>query len=189
MSLDNSYIAEQLTHIDKCLFQQVSPHHCLGAVWGTRHQKKNNQNVQPIIMNNKKESESSSSLEANKNNQPAAVMDKFAPIRAFIDQFNCVSFVVQATILENLGLKPAERARIIRKWIEIAQECRKYKNFSALNAIVQGLNTQCASRLEKTWNEVPGEIKAQFNELTEMFSQDQNQRIFREILMKVSFAL
>jgi hypothetical protein len=201
MSLDNNYIAEQLTYIDKCLFQEVSAHHCLGAVWGQRHQKKNNQSVPPVIMSNSRvtvTSESSAGTPlttSSLNNEtsvsaspppPTTIIDKFASIRAFIDQFNCVSFVVQATILERIGLKPVERARIVRKWIEIAQECRKYKNFSALNAIVQGLNTQCVSRLEKTWNEVPGEAKAQFNELTEMFSQDQNQRIFREILMKVN---
>lgn len=29
------------------------------------------------------------------------------------------------------------------------------------------------------------DLKMQFNQLTEMFSQDQNQKIFREILMKV----
>lgn len=33
------------------------------------------------------------------------------------------------------------------------------------------------------------ELKAQFNDLTEMFSQDQNQKIFRDILMRVSFEI
>jgi hypothetical protein len=38
--------------------------------------------------------------------------------------------------------------------------------------------------LEKTWSEVPAESKAHFDDLTEIFSQEQNQKIFREILIK-----
>lgn len=208
MSLDSKYIAEQLTYIDKCLFERVCAHHCLGAVWGTRHQKQyQKQDSASILRPNVSDQIDSGNISvessSNKSSSPSSVVvidspplsqqssqqapDKFASIRAFIDQFNWISFVVQATVLDNRAdLRPVERARIIRKWIDVAQECRKYKNFSSLNAIVQGLNTQCVSRLEKTWNEVPSDVKAQFNELTEMFSQDQNQRIFREILMKVN---
>lgn len=135
MSIDSVYFAEQLTFIDKCLFQKICAHLCLGGVWSTRYQKNKND------------------LNKSGNSTPL-LSDKFASIGAFIDQFNIVSFVVQATVLENVELKSVERARIIRKWIEIAQACRNYKNFSSLNAIVQGLNTQCVSRLEKTWNEI-----------------------------------
>jgi hypothetical protein len=179
MSLDNTYIAEQLTYIDKCLFERVNAHICLGAVWGTRHQKQHAVKQPVVTVVNNASTDSTPVVTTSQQ------IDKFAANNACTDQFNCVSFVVQTTILERIDLRPAERARIVKKWIEIAQECRKYKNFSALNAIVQGLNTQCVSRLEKTWAEVPSEARAQFNELTEMFSQDHNQRIFRDILMKV----
>lgn len=138
MSIESNYFAEQLTYVDKCLFQKVCAHHCLGAVWSTRYQKTVKQNRL-------------SNLTASTN----SVNEKFASIRAFIDQFNCVSFFVQATILEKVDLRPLERAKIISKWIEIAQACKKYKNYSSLNAIVQGLNTQCVSRLQKTWDQVP----------------------------------
>lgn len=136
MSIESYYFAQQLTYIDKCLFQKICAHLCLGGVWSTRYQKHNNKETKE------------------NNNRMAVLSDRFASIGAFIDQFNIVSFIVQATVLENTDLKPNERAKIIRKWIEIAQACRNFKNFSSLNAIVQGLNTQCVSRLEKTWNEV-----------------------------------
>jgi hypothetical protein len=138
MAIESNYFAEQLTYVDKCLFQKVCAHHCLGAVWSTRYQKTVKQN--PLCK-----------LTASNN----SVNEKFASIRAFIDQFNCVSFFVQATILEKVELSPAERAKFISKWIEIAKACKKLKNYSSLNAIVQGLNTQCVSRLQKTWDEVP----------------------------------
>ena len=185
MLIDSNYFAQQLTYIDKCLFQNVVAHHCLGSVWSTRYQKTTANNkittATSLISNNSdlngnylnggdsslllssRTSMSTSPTNTNTNttnmsasvNSTPVLSDKFASIRSFIDQFNCVTFVVQATILDRVDLKPHERAKIIKKWIEIAQECRKYKNFSSLNAIVQGLNLQCVSRLEKTWNEIP----------------------------------
>jgi hypothetical protein len=139
MSIDSNYFAEQLTYIDKCLFQKICAHLCLGGVWSTRYQKNKSYG---------------SAAATDPTKSTPILSDKFATIGAFIDQFNIVSFIVQATVLESVDLKPHERAKIIRKWIDIAQVCRNYKNFSSLNAIVQGLNTQCVSRLEKTWNEV-----------------------------------
>ena len=170
MLVDSNYVAQQLTYIDKCLFQNICAHHCLGSVWSTRYQKtvknstpntatsliSNNSDLNGNYLNGGGDALLLSRISpANSNMSTPTLSDKFAHIRSFIDQFNCVSFVVQGTILDTVDLKPFERAKIIKKWIEIAQECRVYKNFSSLNAIVQGLNTQCVSRLEKTWSEVP----------------------------------
>lgn len=164
MLIDSNYFAQQLTYIDKCLFQNVCAHHCLGSVWSTRYQK-TVKNITPNLVSNNSDLNGNyingggdalllPKTSSNSNLLTPTLSDKFASIRSFIDQFNCVSFVVQGTILDKIDLRPSERAKIIKKWIEIAQECRIYKNFSSLNAIVQGLNTQCVSRLEKTWNEV-----------------------------------
>ncbi|CAF0979697.1 unnamed protein product, partial [Brachionus calyciflorus] len=175
MSLESMYIAEQMTYLDKTYFQKICPHKCLGAVWGTRYQKNN--------VGKNKMTMSSNSNNSNSMLTPA-LSDKFAQFTPFIEQFNLVSYFVQSTILEKIDLKPAQRAKIIRKWIEIAQCCRQLKNFYSLNAIVQSLNTQCISRLEKTWSEVSNEAKHQIEQLTEIFSQDGNQQILRDILMK-----
>lgn len=147
MSIDSNYLAEQLTYLDKCIFQRVCAHQCLGSVWGTRYQKTPKQQQQQQNQNLVTSTHS--------NTLTPTLSDKFATIRSFIDQFNRVSFIVQSTILDKVDIKPTERGKIIKKWIEVAQACRRFKNFSSLNAIVQGLNTQCVSRLEKTWNEVP----------------------------------
>lgn len=183
MQIDSQYLAEQLTYIDKCLFPKVCAHLCLGGVWSTRYRKNTATDLNGDVSRNTGAS-SPTTLSVNSNNSAPVLSDKFASIGAFIDQFNCVSFVVQATVLENVDLKPSERAKIIKKWIEVAIACRGFKNFSSLNAIVQGLNTQCVSRLQKTWNEIPSEYKLQFEELTKMFSEDQNQKEFRSILAK-----
>jgi ral guanine nucleotide dissociation stimulator-like 1 len=155
ISIDSIYFAEQLTFIDKSLFQKVFAHHYLGSIWSTRNKKVAKHNISSSIsipLNSSGHNLDSTTII--KTSIPV-ISDKFASDRAFIDQFNCVSFVVQAKVLDKPELKPVERAKIIKKWIEIAQMCKNYKNFNSLNAIVQGLNTKCVSRLTKTWNEVP----------------------------------
>lgn len=47
--------------------------------------------------------------------------DTAATVTATVDQFNAVSFRVQSTILVDTELKPSQRARLIVKWIDIAQ--------------------------------------------------------------------
>ena len=42
-------------------------------------------------------------------------------VTATVNQFNAVSFRVLSTVLADVDLKPAQRARTIAKWIEIAQ--------------------------------------------------------------------
>jgi len=180
MQIDSQYFAEQLTYIDKCLFPKVCAHLCLGGVWSTRYRKTTTTSTAAV---NDELARSGNGTSSPTNSTPL-LSDKFASIGAFIDQFNCVSFFVQATVLENVDLRPSERAKIIKKWIEVACGCRAYKNFSSLNAIVQGLNTQCVSRLQKTWAEISSENRSQFDELTKMFSEDQNQKEFRSILAR-----
>ena len=73
------------------LFKRVVPHQCLGAVWARR---------------------------ARKVGQGSTVAGS---VLATIDQFNRVSLRVIATILKNPDLKTAQRMKILKKWIEIAQ--------------------------------------------------------------------
>ena len=67
------------------------PHQCLGAVWARRARKEG------------------------KGNTVAGT------VLATIEQFNRVSLRVIATILKHTDLKPTQRAKIIQKWIDIAQ--------------------------------------------------------------------
>ena len=67
------------------------PHQCLGAVWARRARKEG------------------------KGNTVAGT------VLATIEQFNRVSLRVIATVLKHTDLKTSQRAKIIQKWIEIAQ--------------------------------------------------------------------
>ncbi|XP_077986329.1 ral guanine nucleotide dissociation stimulator-like 1 isoform X2 [Glandiceps talaboti] len=105
-------------------------------------------------------------------------------VKATVDQFNKVSYHVIATILSDAAAKPSIRSKVITKWINIAQECRNLKNFSSLKAILSGLQKDCIHRLKRTWAAVPRDTLLVFEELSEIFCQDNNHEVWREILMK-----
>ncbi|XP_047472834.1 ral guanine nucleotide dissociation stimulator-like isoform X2 [Penaeus chinensis] len=110
--------------------------------------------------------------------------DSAATVTATVDQFNAVSFRVQSTILVDTELKPSQRARLIVKWIDIAQELRMLKNFSSLKAIISGLQSNPIYRLKKTWGAVIKDKAELFEELARIFSEENNQLNQRELLMK-----
>ncbi|XP_016128576.1 ral guanine nucleotide dissociation stimulator-like 1 [Sinocyclocheilus grahami] len=75
-------------------------------------------------------------------------------IRATITQFNAVTACVVSTILRQRQIRPHLRARIIQRWIDVAQECRIRKNFSSLRAIVSALQSNPIYRLKRVWASV-----------------------------------
>lgn len=107
-----------------------------------------------------------------------------ATVVATVNQFNAVSFRVMSTILVDVNLKMAERAKLICTWIDIAQELRLLKNFSSLKAIISGLQSNPVYRLQKTWHTVAREKVEVFFELARIFSEENNQLAQRELLIK-----
>lgn len=158
LDIPNNRLAEQLTFKDAELFKRVIPHHCLGAVWARRDRKLGKGGT-------------------------------IAPsVLATIDQFNRVSLRVIATILRTKELKSSLRAKILQKWIDVAQELRQQKNFSSLKAIISGLQSHSVYRLKRTWASLPKESIDLFQELADIFSNDNNQILSRELLMKEATA-
>ncbi|GCB62074.1 hypothetical protein scyTo_0009461 [Scyliorhinus torazame] len=105
-------------------------------------------------------------------------------IRATVTQFNRVTNCVIATCLSDKTLKPQQRAKVIERWIEVARECRIFKNFSSLRAILSALQCNSVHRLKKSWDEVSRENIRIFQELSEIFSDDNNHSLSRELLIK-----
>ncbi|XP_048848148.1 ral guanine nucleotide dissociation stimulator-like 1 isoform X2 [Brienomyrus brachyistius] len=141
-------VAEQLTRLDAELFVKVSPFQCLGCIWSQRDKKDN----------------------------------LCRTIRATIAQFNAVTNRVITSLLccpatNSPGNRvpapgPIQRARIVEKWIRIAQECRQLKNFSSLRAILSALQSNAIYRLKKTWAAVSRENVTTFENLCEMFPDE-----------------
>ncbi|XP_077416717.1 ral guanine nucleotide dissociation stimulator-like isoform X1 [Vanacampus margaritifer] len=105
-------------------------------------------------------------------------------IRATVAQFNSVTNCVISTSLSNAALKHNQRARLLERWIDVARECRILKNFSSLRAILSALQCNAVHRLKRTWDEVSRESFRTFRELSEIFSDDNNYSLSRELLVK-----
>ncbi|XP_029467136.1 ral guanine nucleotide dissociation stimulator isoform X4 [Rhinatrema bivittatum] len=105
-------------------------------------------------------------------------------IRATVSQFNSITNCVITTCLSDRALKPQQRAKVLERWIDIARECRMLKNFSSLRAILSALQCNAIHRLKKTWDEVSRESFRIFMELSEIFSDENNHSLSRELLIK-----
>ncbi|ERE71344.1 ral guanine nucleotide dissociation stimulator-like protein [Cricetulus griseus] len=105
-------------------------------------------------------------------------------IRATVAQFNNVANCVITTCLGDQSMKASDRARVVEHWIEVARECRVLKNFSSLYAILSALQSNAIHRLKKTWEEVSRDSFRVFQKLSEIFSDENNYSLSRELLIK-----
>lgn len=105
-------------------------------------------------------------------------------VRATVSQFNRVASCVIATCLGGRSASARARARVVEHWIEVARECRVLKNFSSLHAILSALQSNSIHRLKKTWEEVSRDSLRVFQKLSEIFSDENNYSLSRELLVK-----
>nr|XP_048287821.1 ral guanine nucleotide dissociation stimulator isoform X3 [Myodes glareolus] len=105
-------------------------------------------------------------------------------VRATVAQFNNVANCVITTCLGDQSMKAPDRARVVEHWIEVARECRALKNFSSLYAILSALQSNAIHRLKKTWEEVSRDSFRVFQKLSEIFSDENNYSLSRELLIK-----
>ncbi|XP_017272281.1 ral guanine nucleotide dissociation stimulator-like 1 [Kryptolebias marmoratus] len=157
MDFSAAAIAEQLTRIDSALFSKVVPYQCLGCMWSQRDKK---ENMSPTI-------------------------------RATIAQFNTITNWVIGSLLSpprtSSRVPPtsaAQRARIIEKWIKVAQECHRLRNFSSQKAILSALHSNAVYRLRKTWAAVCRDSTATFDNLWETFPDENCVLINKELLVE-----
>ncbi|XP_033934428.1 ral guanine nucleotide dissociation stimulator-like 1 isoform X2 [Pseudochaenichthys georgianus] len=165
MEFSAAAIADQLTRMDSALFVKVVPYQCLGCVWSQRDKK---ENMSPTI-------------------------------RATIVQFNAVTNRVIMSLLcqptdgnfsptssNGPQTSPGQRARIIEKWIRVAQDCRRLKNFSSLKAILSALQSNAVYRLRKTWAAVNRDSMATFDNLWETFPDENCVLTNRGVLLETA---
>ncbi|XP_069491324.1 ral guanine nucleotide dissociation stimulator-like 2 isoform X2 [Ambystoma mexicanum] len=105
-------------------------------------------------------------------------------VRATVCQFNKLTNAVISSCLSNTQLRPQQRARVLEKWIKVAEECRALKNFSSLYAIISALQSNPVHRLKRTWDETSREAVRSYQELSEVFSEKDNYSHSRELLFK-----
>ncbi|TDH16471.1 hypothetical protein EPR50_G00019780 [Perca flavescens] len=177
-------VAEQLTRLDAELFVRVVPFHCLGCVWSQRD-KKENRNLAPTVR------ATISQFNAVTNRVITSLLWPSSPSPSTSSPMSSPSssssFLYPSTAPSSprcSHTSPAHRARIIERWIAIAQECRQLKNFSSLRAVLSALQSNAVYRLKKTWAAVSRESMATFDLLCEIFPDENCVLTSREILVE-----
>nr|XP_046260482.1 ral guanine nucleotide dissociation stimulator-like 1 isoform X2 [Scatophagus argus] len=175
-------VAEQLTRLDADLFVRVVPFHCLGCVWSQRD-KKENRNLAPSVR------ATISQFNAITNRVITSLLCPSSPSPSTSSPISSPSsssaFLFPSTAPSSprsAHTSPTHRARVIERWIAVAQECRQLKNFSSLRAILSALQSNAVYRLKKTWTAVSRESMATFDHLCETFPDENCVLISREIL-------
>uniref|UniRef100_A0A8C4WRZ8 Ral guanine nucleotide dissociation stimulator-like 1 n=1 Tax=Eptatretus burgeri TaxID=7764 RepID=A0A8C4WRZ8_EPTBU len=110
--------------------------------------------------------------------------DAATTVRATVSQFNSVANCIITSILASTPRHPTARAQLVEKWIDVAQECRFLKSFSSLKAVLSALQSNAIYRLKKTWSFVSKDSICLYEELSQIFSGENNHFLSRELLMK-----
>ncbi|XP_025069759.1 ral guanine nucleotide dissociation stimulator-like 2 isoform X2 [Alligator sinensis] len=105
-------------------------------------------------------------------------------VRATVRQFNRVAGAVVRSCLGPANLRPLQRARLLEKWIRVAEECRALRNFSSLYAIISALQSSPVHRLKRTWDEISREAQRSYEELSTICSEQDNYSLSRQLLFQ-----
>ncbi|OUM63031.1 hypothetical protein PIROE2DRAFT_30473, partial [Piromyces sp. E2] len=103
-------------------------------------------------------------------------------ITCLIERFNDMSQWVASEILRTSSIDL--RAKLIGKFIRIAQKCYRMNNFCTLNQIIYGLQNSYVERLKRTWEKVNSNEKSVFKKLVEFTNPFSNFRLVREAMDK-----
>ncbi|KAM7393750.1 hypothetical protein PAMP_020599 [Pampus punctatissimus] len=184
MDFPEREVAEQLTRLDAELFVRVVPFHCLGCIWSQRD-KKENRNLAPTVR------ATISQFNAVTNRVITSLLCPSSPSPSTSSPISSPStsstFLYPSTAPSSprsSHTSPTHRARIIERWIAIAQECRQLKNFSSVWAILSALQSNAVYRLKKTWAAVSRENMSTFDQLCETFPDENCVLTSREILVE-----
>ncbi|XP_072538857.1 ral guanine nucleotide dissociation stimulator-like 1 [Salminus brasiliensis] len=194
LSFSTRDIAEQLTRLDADLFVRVVPFHCLGCVWSQRD-KKENRSLAPTVRATIAQfnavtnwvitsllcpnftSAPGSPQTARSPKSPRSPTPPRSPGPPRSPRLPRMCHTARCPLTS-----PARRARIIEKWISVAQECHQLRNFSSLRAILSALQSNSVYRLKKTWAVVSRDSVAAFEQLCENFPDENCVLTTREIL-------
>ncbi|XP_058423094.1 ral guanine nucleotide dissociation stimulator-like isoform X2 [Diceros bicornis minor] len=77
-------------------------------------------------------------------------------VRATIDHFRRVASLVITTCLGDPSMTAQDRARVVERWIQVAQECKILKNFSSPRTVTSALQKTSICHLKNTQGKFPG---------------------------------
>jgi len=101
-------------------------------------------------------------------------------VTRMIERFNQVSMWVATTIMKVTKVKP--RARVMAKFIKIAEHLKNINNYNSLMAIIAGLNFSSVFRLRYTREEMPAQTQKTIQELEKIMSSESSFKFYRSKL-------
>ncbi|XP_075692602.1 ral guanine nucleotide dissociation stimulator-like 2 [Rhinoderma darwinii] len=110
--------------------------------------------------------------------------DRCHSVRETVRHFNRLSGAVTSSCVQDPQLKPQQRARVLEKWVRVAEECWNLRNFSSVYAILSALQSTSVHRLKRVWAETSREIQRSYQEMSEVFSEKDNYARMRELLFQ-----
>jgi len=156
LDLDISEIARQWTLVDYFLFRELSLHSLVSSCYTT-----------------------------NKNQSKPKLHEsiKYGGIKKAVDRFNIASIWISTQVM--MGRTPQHRAHLISKFIELATEFLKLRNFHGLMTVLTALQQGCMSRLVISFDLVPAADITQLNDLKKLMAGGKNYANYREELMRL----
>lgn len=106
-----------------------------------------------------------------------------AALSVLMQRCNEVQQWVMSEVLMCVSLN--KRVQLLKKFIKIAAHCKAQRNLNAAFAIIMGLNTAAVSRLNQTWEKVPGKFKKLFSELELITDPSLNHKAYREAFKRM----
>lgn len=111
--------------------------------------------------------------------------EELAPnIVALTKSFNRAAGWVSTLIVKTQTLK--ERVKVIKKFIDLAEELRALGNFNGVMQIISGLGNASIYRLKHSWDALPKQSTDLYEQLTGLMANNGSFRRYREHLKQVN---
>ncbi|CUM51586.1 uncharacterized protein AC631_01921 [Debaryomyces fabryi] len=101
-------------------------------------------------------------------------------ITNFIRTSNQLTNFVAYMILRKQDVK--KRVHIITYFVQVAEKCKQYNNFSSMTAIISALYSSPVHRLNRTWKHVPAEALTNLRNMNKLMNSSRNFNEYRDVL-------
>lgn len=106
--------------------------------------------------------------------------ENFDSITEFIKSSNQLTNFVSYMVLRKYDLK--KRVQVIRYFVQVAEKCRQYNNFSSMTAIISALYSSPIHRLKKTWKYVSNDCVQLLQNMNKLMNSSRNFNEYRDVL-------
>lgn len=110
----------------------------------------------------------------------SGLKEDVSKISNFIKALNQLTNFVAFMILRKED--PRKRVQIIRYFVNVAEKCRLYNNFSSMTAIISALYSSPIHRLKKTWAYISRETLNQLQGMNKLMNSSRNFNEYRDML-------